>query len=192
MKFSLLYPDPPWRYNFSRSKSRLVPYRSELLETMCKWPILDIVADDALCFMWATWPKLEQAMLLLKAWGFTYTTNAFVWRKLTVTGKETFNGGRYTRANTEVVLIGKRGAGVPIVNHSVRQIVNAPVREHSRKPQEVADGIHSLVGSDALKLELFARKEYCTSVLLPNFHATGLEYDGRTIVEAIEYYKELP
>ncbi len=192
MKFSVLYPDPPWRYNFSRSKSRLVPYRSEILKTMALWPIDEIVEDDALCFMWATWPKLTQAMALLEAWGFEYVTNAFVWRKLTKMGKEAFNGGRYTRANTEVVLIGKRGAGVPIINHSVRQIINASVREHSRKPDEAVDGIQSLVGPDVLKLELFARAAYCTSTNHPNWHATGLEYDGKLVHEAIPYFKELP
>ena len=93
MKFQILLADCPWRYTFSKSKSRKVKYRTESVDTMCSWPVQDIVADDALCFMWATWPKLLEALRVLEAWGFEYTTNAFVWRKLTATGKEQFGGG---------------------------------------------------------------------------------------------------
>ena len=32
-------------------------------------------------FLWATFPQLPEALRLIKAWGFTYKTVAFVWLK---------------------------------------------------------------------------------------------------------------
>lgn len=32
--------------------------------------------------MWATYPKIEDALQLIKAWGFTYKSIAFQWVKL--------------------------------------------------------------------------------------------------------------
>jgi site-specific DNA-methyltransferase (adenine-specific) len=193
MKFQVLYPDNPWHYTFSRSNSRKIKYRTEKVETMCSWPVQEITADDALCFMWATWPKLLDALRVMEAWGFEYKTDAFVWRKLTSTGKEQFNYGHYTRGCTEVVLLGKRGKGVPILNKSVRQLVSAPLEDHSRKPAEVRSRIAQLVGQDVTKIELFARKggSLHNDPIHAGFLGTGDEYDGRLITDAIDYYKEL-
>ena len=32
-------------------------------------------------FLWATFPQLPEALRLIKAWGFTYKSVAFVWLK---------------------------------------------------------------------------------------------------------------
>ena len=62
----------------------------------------------AVCFMWATFPNIAEAIKVLEAWGFVYKTAAFVWIK-----KNRENGGNFwgmgadTRANAE----GFPGAG---------------------------------------------------------------------------------
>ena len=186
MKFNLIYPDPPWWYNFSKSKKRKVKYRCEKTEEMCSWPVQEILKDDALCFMWATWPKLKDAIALMEAWGFEYITCAFVWRKMTSTGKDEFGLGHYTRGSTEMVLLGKRGKGLPRKSNSVRQIIHAQIGKDTSKPKEVAERIDKLVGPDIFKLEMFARRKANSTWM-----ATGLEYDGMTLVESIEYFKNL-
>jgi N6-adenosine-specific RNA methylase IME4 len=41
----------------------------------------DISEDNCIMFMWATMPKLDFAIDLLKHWGFKYKTVAFNWIK---------------------------------------------------------------------------------------------------------------
>jgi N6-adenosine-specific RNA methylase IME4 len=44
-------------------------------------PVADLVADDCALFLWATWPTLPDAFEVMRAWGFSYRTCAFVWVK---------------------------------------------------------------------------------------------------------------
>ncbi len=68
--------------------------------------------------------------------------------------------GAYTRANAEVCLLGvTKGfkASEKVRSHSVHQIIEAPVEEHSKKPYETRQRIVQLVG-DVPRIELFARE----------------------------------
>lgn len=56
-------------------------YRTMKTEDICRLPVRDIATDDALCFMWATFPNIGQALAVMAAWGFQYKTAAFVWIK---------------------------------------------------------------------------------------------------------------
>jgi N6-adenosine-specific RNA methylase IME4 len=64
--------------------------------------------------------------------------------------------GNYTRANSEICLIGKKGKGLPVLSHAVPQILDMPLSEHSEKPDEARKRIIQLVG-DLPRIELFAR-----------------------------------
>lgn len=69
--------------------------------------------------------------------------------------------GAYTRANAEICLIGispKTKAKDLIKTHSIHQIIESPIREHSRKPDETRDKIIELCG-DLPRIELFARQQ---------------------------------
>jgi len=57
--------------------------------------------DDAALFMWAVWPRLPLALQVIEAWGFRYTTAAFVWTKTTNSGGFHRRCGYYTASNTE-------------------------------------------------------------------------------------------
>jgi N6-adenosine-specific RNA methylase IME4 len=48
------------------------------IEELCALSVADIAAEDSALFLWATFPQLPEALRLIKAWGFTYKTAAFV------------------------------------------------------------------------------------------------------------------
>ena len=115
----------------------------------------------AICFLWATFPNISEAVKVMEAWGFQYKTAAFVWIKTyPKSGKPFWGMGAYTRANAEVCLLGiSKGfkAKEQIKSHAVHQIVEAPVGRHSEKPDEVRRRIVELLG-DVPRIELFARE----------------------------------
>jgi N6-adenosine-specific RNA methylase IME4 len=63
--------------------------------------------------------------------------------------------GYWTRANAELCLLGTKGKPKR-KSASVRRLVISPRREHSRKPDVVADRIVDLMGA-LPRIELFAR-----------------------------------
>jgi N6-adenosine-specific RNA methylase IME4 len=61
--------------------------------------------------------------------------------------------GYHTRSGTEQCWLATRGKGYKRQSMAVEQVVFAPIREHLRKPDEVANRIDRLVG-DAPRIEL--------------------------------------
>ena len=109
-------------------------------------------------FLWATFPQLPEALQLIKAWGFTFKTVAFVWLKRNKKSPTWFYGlGYWTRGNAEICLLAKRGKPK---RHSagVHQFIISPVEEHSKKPDVTRDKIVELAG-DLSRVELFARQK---------------------------------
>lgn len=89
--------------------------------------------------MWATYPKMQEALDLIEAWGFKYKSIAFQWIKQNRSGNGYFFGlGRWTRGNTEPCLIAIKGKPKRI-SAGVGQLVFSPLRRHSQKPAEVRD-----------------------------------------------------
>lgn len=166
-KYGIIYVDPPWEYRESGSDKGARGlakhhYKTMSLDDICSLPIEKIKTDVAVCFMWATFPKIAYALKVLEAWGFIYKTAAFVWVKQNKKSNSLFWGmGAYTRANAEICLIGiskKTKAKSLIKSHAVHQVVMAPVEKHSKKPDIVRDKIVELIG-DLPKIELFARQQ---------------------------------
>ncbi len=97
----------------------------------------------------------------MEAWGFKYKTCAFVWIKKNRKSNTNFWGmGAYTRANAEICLLGVTPGFKPaaqIKNHAVHQVIESPVEEHSKKPEETRRRIVELLG-DVPRIELFARQ----------------------------------
>jgi site-specific DNA-methyltransferase (adenine-specific) len=166
-KYKVIYADPPWEYRQSGSKknSRGMAkqhYRTMSTDEICGLPIQSLAAEDALLFLWATFPNISEALKVMEAWGFQYKTAAFVWvKKNRKAGTNFWGMGAYTRANAEVVLLGvkpKTKARQAVKRHDVHQIVEAPVGRHSAKPDEVRQRIVDLCG-DVPRVELFAREK---------------------------------
>ena len=127
------------------------------VEEICELSVQKFAADDCVLFMWATFPKLEEAFEVIKAWGFKYSTVAFVWVKKKKKSDSRFMGmGRWTRNNAEVCLVSTRGHPKRI-SRKVHQLIISPVEEHSKKPDITRDKIIELMG-DLPRVELFARQ----------------------------------
>lgn len=209
MKFDVLYADCPWSYHNNNHTRKFngtaqTHYDTVSEKEMAKWPVGNIAAENSLLFMWATFPKLPEALYVMEGWGYKFVTCPFIWAKFYASGKPFMGVGFWSRNGGELVLMGRRGKGIPRHDEGKGQyqfvfeepeILSTERTKHSRKPYEVAERIDSLVGPDVTKIELFARlpKEgdlpHVTN--LPNWHATGLEYDNRLLLDAVKHYENL-
>ena len=160
-KYSVIYADPPWEYKQTGTRGTAIKhYKTMSTQDISKLPIRKICADNALIFMWATFPNIMEAIKLMQAWGFTYKTAAFVWVKKNKNGSNFWGMGAWTRANTEVCLLGiskKTKASEVIKSHRVHQVIESVNEQHSKKPDFVRNKIIELVG-DIPRIELFARQ----------------------------------
>lgn len=130
-------------------------------------PVSSIAAKDCHLFLWTTGPHLQQAFAVMNAWGFRYSSLAFVWVKrrkqpdgdhdgvLFMDRRDLFTGMGYTtRQNAELILLGRRGSPKRLAK-DVHQVITAPRQEHSRKPVEAHTRIERYC--DGPRLEMFAR-----------------------------------
>jgi len=190
-KYEVIYADPPWDYTvWTKStlnyKRQMVRVAKAFYETMkldeikaLGWQgiIQDLAAKTCLLFLWTTAPCLPEALEVIKAWGFRFRTVAFIWHK--TNGDLSFDSkyglGHYTRSNSDQVLLATRGPTPTklIINHSIKQVWDYPIGEHSTKPVEFASHIDRLVGYERRKIELFARNAYLN--LRDNWDYWGLE-----------------
>ena len=114
-------------------------------------------------FLWATAPMLPEALEVMAAWGFEYRTN-FVW------AKDRAGTGYWARNQHEHLLVGVRGdVPAPAPGAQWASLIAAPVREHSRKPDEARRMIEAYYPT-LPKIELFARGE-----ARPGWDAWGME-----------------
>lgn len=159
-KYNVIYADPPWNFRSwskkGEKKSAQNHYNCMSIDDICRLPVNDIAADNSILFMWVTDPLLKQQMDVITAWGFEYKTVGFTWVKLNKSGPGLFMGcGYYSRKNPEMCLIGTKGKPGRPIARNVRQVVLSPVREHSRKPDEVYNRIELMYNGPYI--ELFAR-----------------------------------
>lgn len=158
-KYQIIYADPPWQYQ-DKSKSHGGGAESHYpcMSTAELCALNVPTADDAVLLLWTTFPQLEEAFKVIKAWGFRYKTGAFTWVKTNKDGSVYMGMGRHTRANAEVCLLAVKGRGVRRINASIRNTMLFPRGRHSAKPKEFREAIVSLYG-DLPRLELFAREK---------------------------------
>lgn len=158
-RYNIIYADPPWQYENDLDNMPDIggcSYPLMSLDEIKSLPIQYIAAKDSLLFLWVTMPKLIEGLEVVKAWGFKYRTCAFTWVKLNSDNMGIYSGlGHWTNGNAELCLLGKRGNPAR-VQKNIKQIVLAPVLEHSHKPPEVRERIVALAG-DLPRIELFAR-----------------------------------
>ena len=157
--YPVILCDPPWKFKVF-SKKGLGKSAERHYQTLEYAAIVELmggveVADDCVLFLWVTDPMLEKGLNLIRDMGFTYKTVAFTWVKKTKHGKDHMGTGYYTRANPEMCLLATKGKPLQRKSKSVRQLMVSPLREHSRKPDEIYDRIEELF--DGPYLEIFAR-----------------------------------
>jgi hypothetical protein len=99
-------------------------------------PIAEMAAPDCFLFVWIPLPFTPQVAPIMSAWGFNFSGSAFVWAKRTSRDLAWHMGGGFgTGKNAEVCWLGRRG-NPKRLSCGVRELIVAPVREHSRKPDE--------------------------------------------------------
>ena len=164
-KYQIIYADPPWKYNSrANHKTRFRGgacghYNLMEFEDILSLPVRDIADDNAVLFLWVTFPYLQQQLEIFNAWGFTYKTVAFNWVKLNPDNMGVFFGvGYYTKSNSELCLLGTRGKVLKPATNDISSVILSPRQEHSRKPDRVRENIELLYPNTS-KIELFARRK---------------------------------
>jgi N6-adenosine-specific RNA methylase IME4 len=169
-QFRLIYADPPWQYEHIATESRAIEnqYPTMPLEAICDLPVP--AAPDAVLFLWATSPKLAEAMQVIERWDFSYRTCA-IW------DKERMGMGYYFRQQHELLLVAARGA-LPVPEPSDRppSVIRLPRGAHSDKPAIVYGLIERMYPTFTAddRLELFARQSRAGWTMWGNEPAVAL------------------
>ena len=162
LRFKTIIADPPWRFRNSTGKiapehKRLSRYETLDLKEIIALPVSVVCEETAHLYLWAPNALLPEALVVMKAWGFTYKSN-IVWHKLRKDGGSDGRGvGFYFRNVTEMILFGVRGKNTRTLSpgRSTVNLIQSRKREHSRKPDEQYEIIEAC--SPGPYLELFAR-----------------------------------
>ncbi len=167
-KYSIIYADPPWYYYGDPNKNAAAGKHYPLMKTedIMELPVKNIAAKRSVCLLWATSPKLNDAIKVLEAWGFYYRGVHQVWVKVRKSDGKIINGQgirpSFIKPLAEFLLIGAttpKGRTLPIKSESLPHVVLAPRGRHSEKPEIFRKYIVDLFGDDLPKIELFARKK---------------------------------
>lgn len=153
-KYRVIYADPPWEY--SNTMPDYFPEQGDHYATM---PLADICAlsvdelglDDAVLFLWATSPILEDAFKVINAWRFQYRAS-IVWHK------DAHNMGHYVSVRHEFLLICVRGSCMPDINKLLPSVITEKRSVHSSKPEIFRQMIDQMYPYGP-RIELFARRQ---------------------------------
>ena len=150
-EYDVIYADPPWRYDFSETTSRDIEnqYPTMAIDDIKAMKVPS--ASNAVLLLWATAPKLREALDVMSAWGFEYKTCA-VWDKVKI------GMGYWFRGQHEMLLIGTKGQySPPPPELRISSVYTEARREHSAKPKHYYDMIETMFPGRSY-LELFARQ----------------------------------
>lgn len=184
MKFNLIYADPPYSFSNKRTGGSHKSGASQKYPTidfhdLLELPIQSICENDAVLFQWATVPMLQEALDIMRAWGFHYKTSLF-WNKFNRLGM-----GYWFRNQVEILLLGTKGK-IPAFRSNRQNLIQDIVRGHSEKPECFRKLIEDVTDESfpkdvgRKKIELFARRE------IPGWFCIGNEIDGRDIKHTLE------
>ncbi len=148
-RYRVIYADPPWSFQQTGPRGADRHYDLMSLDDIKGMgdAVRALASDDSVLLLWVTNAGLQDGLDTMRAWSFTYKTNA-VWDKY-------YMGlGQIVRGSHELLLIGTKGR--PKVKfRGQRSTLHFPRMEHSVKPAEMVNVIGRLF--DGPYLELFAR-----------------------------------
>lgn len=149
--YDIIMSDPPWRYDFEEAKNREVEnqYQTATIAEICGHKPNS--SKDSILLLWATAPKLEEALQVMKAWGFTYRTCA-VW------DKQVIGMGYWFRVQHELLLLGVKGKpGSTPESERISSVFIEKRRQHSQKPEAVYEWVEKAFPG-LKKAEMYARQ----------------------------------
>jgi N6-adenosine-specific RNA methylase IME4 len=175
-KFSSYTSIQSQNWNSRRDNER--HYKTMSFDELAALPVKALASPEGChLFVWTSGPFLPQALRLIDAWGFRYSSRAFTWLKT----RRRWDGvsplavsdfpiglGLTTRSQSELVLLARRG-NCRRLRKDVREFIFAPRREHSRKPDELYRRVEMYCAGPYA--ELFARERR------PGWDAFGDEVD---------------
>lgn len=147
-RFRTILADPPWDIQQKGARGAEMHYDLMTLERIKAMPVAELAEDDAHLWLWVTNATLRAGYDVAEAWGFT-VRSPLTWIKFRL------GLGNYLRNATEHLLFATRGRA-PVNFRSQPTWVNAPVQDHSHKPEEQYALIERISGGPYL--ELFARR----------------------------------
>jgi N6-adenosine-specific RNA methylase IME4 len=172
----VIYADPCWHFEGYNAAGSGVPQRADeqhystmTVQQLATLPVGRLAANDCALFMWSTSSHTPQAFWLADQWGFRFASKAFTWAKLNKNALANFDKeptyphcdshwfmgmGHSSRRNTEDCWLFTKGQPKRM-DKGVRELIVAPVREHSRKPDAAYERIERLFQGP--HCELFAR-----------------------------------
>ena len=161
--YTCIVADPPWKLSDKlpgKKRGAARNYRCLTVSEIMRFP-LPAIADDAILFLWRLSSMPQEALDVVKAWGFV-PKSEIVWEKLTKAGNPWFGMGRYVRAAHETCIVATRGR-FKVSSKSVRSRFAAMVpvgpggkHIHSAKPEEFFALVDQLATGQ--KIEMFARR----------------------------------
>jgi N6-adenosine-specific RNA methylase IME4 len=152
--FDVIVADFPWAYGLRSEDAthrNREPYPPMTRKQVREFPMAKLAADDCILWLWVTNAHLLDltALEALDEWGFEPKT-MLTWAKPSI------GAGHWLRGQTEHCIMAVKGKPV----HDLKgqsTLLEAPRREHSRKPEEFMELVESLCPGS--KVELFAREQ---------------------------------
>lgn len=164
-KFKSIGMDPQWKF-LTRSaagdgRSANVHYKTEEVDKIKGLPVGELADENCALYMWMVDWCPQDALDLIAHYGFKHITTAFTWIKtngdaadLDLWANSTWHMGQgyWTRANPEDCYFATKGNPKRLYA-DVRQLITAPVMEHSRKPDAWLERIERLTEGDYIELQ---------------------------------------
>lgn len=156
-KYHVIVIDPPWRYEKRRediTHRAAVPYPDMTIDEIKNWEqdnggVSGLALDDCILWLWTTNAHMKQAYEIAEHWGFEVKT-ILTWIK------DKMGTGDWLRGKSEHCLMCIKGK--PVINLTNQTtILNGPLREHSRKPDEFYQMVDELC--PGLKIDIFSREQ---------------------------------
>jgi N6-adenosine-specific RNA methylase IME4 len=136
------------------------------LDDILGLPVGSIAAEHCHLWLWTTNQFLRSGFDCLEKWGFKYLA-PIVWVKPS-------GCGNYFIHRTQILLFGYRGK-LRMEKRYLPNVIEAPARRHSQKPDQAYQLIESVSGGP--RVELFARQTR------PGWSSVGNAIDGKDIRE---------
>lgn len=168
--FATVTADPNWGYEqFGQAKhgAARAHYAGAAATDIASLPVASWARPDSILLLWATCPKLDEAIDVMRAWGFGLVTS-FPWVKTVPASAELAKGiGHWSYVPAELLLVCRRGkARAPryrktekpdglLVGPKGEAVFYARRGPHSRKPLSLIEWVESYLPGPYL--ELFAR-----------------------------------
>ncbi|KAH0542929.1 hypothetical protein FGG08_002698 [Glutinoglossum americanum] len=148
-KFSVIMADPPWPIHMN------LPYGALNDDEIFSLPV-NSLCDNGFMFLWVTTRYVTAGRNCLKRWGYR-VVNELIWVKTNQLNKTIVSGitGHWLNHTKEHCLVGIKGD--PPAYSKEPDCIVAPMRETSRKPDEIYNMIDRLTRRNVKKLELFGR-----------------------------------